>query len=218
MARRGMPIIGLTRDQVLTRYLDEIVHDLAEVGCGEHYINYLQVLAALGTIDLGNQPLREKVQQVIGISQWEEDRIVSRLVEAGLVEPYSMTLKIASEVLADHLLVSHFFDRETKRADYQRQIIEPFFPLKPKEILTTLAEAEDKGEAVEAGRLLGEKLDELYRIIDTSAIVLDLSSWSGWKKWPTSGLTISWQLLPASWTAQKPLRKPITIAGLVLMR
>jgi hypothetical protein len=76
-----------------------------------------------------------------------------------------MTLKIASEVLADHILIHHFFDRKTRRADYQRQIIEPFLDLKPKEILTNLAEAEVKGESSEAGLLLGQKLDELYRIV-----------------------------------------------------
>jgi hypothetical protein len=57
--------------------------------------------------------------------------IVSQLVKAGLIERYWMTLKIASEVMADHILISHFFNRETMRSDYQRQIIEPFFPWRP---------------------------------------------------------------------------------------
>jgi hypothetical protein len=165
LAQRGVSIMGLTRDQVLTRYLDEVVHDLAEARYDDRYIGYLQVLAALGTLDLGNQSLREKVQQLVGISQFEEDLIVGRLVSAGLVERYWMTLKIASEVLADHILIHHFFDRKTRRADYQWQIIEPFLDLKPKEILTNLAEAEVKGESSEAGLLLGQKLDELRRIV-----------------------------------------------------
>ncbi len=88
LAQRGVSMIRLTHDQVLTRYLDEIIHDLAEAGYDDRYIGYLQVLAALGTLDLGNQSLREKVQQVVGISQFEEDRIVSRLLSAGLVERY----------------------------------------------------------------------------------------------------------------------------------
>ena len=165
LAQRGVSIMGLTRDQVLTPYLDLIIHDLAEAGYDDRYIGYLQVLAALGTLDLGNEALREKVQQVVGISQFEEDLIVGRLVSAGLVERYWMTLKIASEILADHILIHHFFDRKTRRADYQRQIIEPFLALKPKEILTNLAEAEVKGESSEAGLLLGQKLDELRRIV-----------------------------------------------------
>jgi hypothetical protein len=166
LVERGTPITSFTRDQVLTRYLDEIIRDLAEANYDDRYIGLLQVLAALGTLDLSNQPLREKVQQVIGISQLEEDRIVGRLREAGIIESYWLTLKIASEVLADHILISHFFDHRTKRADYQRQIIDPFFDLKPKEILSKLAEAEAKGEASEAGLLLGQKLDDLYRIVD----------------------------------------------------
>jgi hypothetical protein len=166
LAQRGISMMGLTRDQVLTRYLDETIHDLAEAGYDDRYIGYLQILAALGMLDLGNQSLRERVQQVVGISQFEKDLIVGRLVSAGLVERYWMTLKIASEVLADHILIHHFFDRKTRRADYQRQIIEPFLALKPKEILTNLAEAEVKGESLEAGSLLGQKLDELRRIVN----------------------------------------------------
>jgi hypothetical protein len=165
LAQRGASVMGLTRDQVLTHYLDLIILDLAEAGYDERYMSYLQVLAALGTLDLGNRSLRERVQQVVGISPSEEDLIVGRLVSTGLVERYWMTLKIASEVLADHILIHHFFDRKTRRADYQRQIIEPFLALKPKEILTNLAEAEVKGESLDAGSLLGQKLDELRRIV-----------------------------------------------------
>jgi hypothetical protein len=166
LAQRCASIAGLTRDEVLTRYLDELIHDLADAGYSERYIVYLEVLAALGTLDLSNESLRARVQQVVGISQSEEDRIVAHLVRSGLVERYWMTLKIASEVLADHILISHYFDPETKRADYQSQIIQPFLPLEPKQILTNLAEAEIKGESREAGLLLGGKLNELHRLID----------------------------------------------------
>jgi len=175
LVRRGASVTGLTRDQVLTRYLDELIHDLAEAGYGDHYVAYLEVLAALGTLDLSNERLQERVQQVVGVSQAEEERIVARLVEAGLVERYWMTLTIASEVLADHILLSHFFDLKTKRADYQSQIIEPFLALKPKEILTNLAEAEVKGESREAGLLLGHKLGELHRVVDSEGNIARLT-------------------------------------------
>ncbi|MBC8448331.1 MAG: DUF4062 domain-containing protein [Chloroflexi bacterium] len=166
LVQRGASVTGLTRDEVLTRYLDELVYDLAEAGYSDHYIAYLDVLAALGTLDLSNETLRHRVQQVVGISQIEEERIVARLQQAGLVERYWMTLKIASEVLADHILVSHFFEPGTRRTDFQTQVVEPFLDLKPKEILTNLAEAEVKGESREAGLLLGHKLDELFRVVD----------------------------------------------------
>lgn len=165
LVQRGIPLAGLTRDQVLTCYLDEIIHNLAEAGYNDRYIRYLEVLAALGTLDLSNQPLQETVQRVVGISQSEGECIVTRLVGAGLVERYWKMLKIASEVLADHILIHHFFNTQTRRADYQTQIIEPFLALKPKEILTNLAEAEIKGESPEAGSLLGQKLSELHRIV-----------------------------------------------------
>ena len=75
-----------------------------------------------------------------------------------------MTLKIASESWPTTFRCTTF-DRKTRRADYQRQIIEPSLALKPKEILTNWAEAEVKGESSEASLLLGKNLDELRRIV-----------------------------------------------------
>ena len=163
LVQRGESIIKINRDDVLTSYLNDIIRDLAEYEYSDRYISYLEILAALGTLNLNNQQLREKVQLVVGISQFDEDRIVERLVKAGLVERYWMTLKITSEVLADHILIHHFF--QTKQADYQKKIIEPFLQLKPKQILTTLAQAEVKGER-QAGLLLGQKLRELHDLVN----------------------------------------------------
>ncbi len=168
---------ALTRDQVLTRYLNGLLHDLEtvdgiRVDCS---IRFLEVLAALGTIDLSNNDLRARVQEIVGVSPSELDHIVRRLLDAGLVERYWHMLKIASDVLADHILVSHFFDPQTRQADYQRCIIEPFFALKPKEILTHLAEAEVKGESSDAGTLLGGKLAELSHLIKTEGNVVRLN-------------------------------------------
>lgn len=172
LVQRGESVINLNREQVLTRYFNDIIYELAEAGYDDRYISYLEIMAALSTIDLNNQQLREKVQKVVGISPCDEDRIISRLVDAGIVERCWMTLKITSEVLADHILIHHFF--QTKQADYQKKIIEPFFKLKPRQILTTLAEAEVKGER-QAGLLLGDKLQELRHILNQGDNLVCLS-------------------------------------------
>lgn len=168
--QRGIALVNLTRDQVLTQYLDDIIKDLARVDANDQqnhqiYIRYLQVLAALGTIKLNEEAVQSKLHEVVEITQFSEDQIVTRLVEAGLIERYWQTLKIASEVLADHILIQYFFNPKTKQADYQKLIIEPFFNLKPREVLTSLVEAEFKGESPEAGRLLTQKLSELQRAL-----------------------------------------------------
>ena len=167
LVQRGEVVTGLTKDEVLSRYFHELIRDLAEAGYDDRYVRYLEILAALGTIELTNDTLRQRVQEVIGISPSEEEHIVTRLEAAGLIVRYWQTIRIASEVLADHILVSHYFDPTTRRADFQKQVIEPFFDLKAKEILTNLAKAEVKGESREAGVLLGRRLDELSRAIDT---------------------------------------------------
>ena len=168
--QRGIALVNLTRDQVLTQYLDNIIKDLARVDVNDQqnyqiYIRYLQILAALGTIKLNEEDIQAKLYEVVGITPFREDQIVARLVEAGLIERYWQTLKIASEVLADHILIQYFFNPRTKQADYQKLIIEPFFNLKPREVLTSLAEAEFKGESPEAGTLLTQKLNELRRAL-----------------------------------------------------
>jgi len=174
LVQHGESIIKLNRDDVLTQHLNDIIRDLtkSEFSDSDHYISYLEVLAALGTIDLSNQQLREKVQLVVDIKQDKEDRIVEGLVEAGLVARYWMTLKINSEVLADHILIHHFF--QTKQADYKTKIIEPFWHLKPKQILTSLAQAEVKGER-QAGLLLGQKLQELHHLVNHEGNIVRLS-------------------------------------------
>lgn len=169
--QNGAHISALTRDQVLTYHLDTIIHDLAKVdtdkGRYEDYIHYLDMLAALGSLEIHNQALMELLHQIVGVSQQVGDRILTKLQTAGLVTRHGTVLTIASEVLADHILFRHFFDPQTKHLDYRQAIIEPFFILKPKDMLKRLAEAEIKGNSQEAGSLLGELLDGFSRLIKT---------------------------------------------------
>jgi hypothetical protein len=169
LVRQGENLLALSRDQVLSHYLDETFQDLT-VASGtteytDRYIRYLEILSALGTIDLEDPQLRERIQTTIDISASDEDRIVQQLVNIGLIERYWMTLRFASEVIADHILTYHFFDSTSSRANYQTQIIEPFFELKAKQILATLAEAEVKGEQ-QACLLLSQQLRELTHEFD----------------------------------------------------
>ncbi|RCJ28375.1 hypothetical protein A6770_23895 [Nostoc minutum NIES-26] len=114
-----------------------------------------------------------------GISPIDATRIIARLIEAGIVEKYWKTIKLSSEVLADHILITQFFAQQTRRADYQKLIIEPFFNLKPKEILRNLAEAEIKGESLEAGSLLSYKLNEFRRLVqyEGNCVRFNLLNW-----------------------------------------
>ncbi len=169
LVRKGENLLALNRDQVLSHYLDETIQDLTiasgTTGCADRYIRYLEILSALRTIDLEDPQLRERIQTTIGISASDEDHIVQQLVNIGLIERYWMTLRFASEVIADHILTYHFFDSINSRANYQTQVVEPFFELKAKQILATLAEAEVKGEQ-QAGLLLSQQLRELTHEFD----------------------------------------------------
>lgn len=186
LSKRGVALSQLTRDQLLTRYLDDIIRDLSGGNAESDFylccIRYLQVLAALGTISLKDEELQSKIYQVMTpfskgatFTSLDEARLVARLVEAGIVEQYGQTLKISSEVLADYILIQHFFNPKTKQADYQKLIIEPFFQVKTREVLTSLAEAEFKGESSEAGSLLAHNLNELRRAISREGNVFRLN-------------------------------------------
>jgi len=169
LARRGTPLAHLTRDQAFSRYLEQLIRDLARSNNAHsaYALSYLHVLSALGTVELGNEPLRECLCQELGISVYIEEQLIAQLVRAGFVERVGLVLKLSSEVLADHLLFGHFFDPATGRANYRRQILEPFFAFKSKEILTSLARAEVIGGATAAGALLEELLAALRRTITT---------------------------------------------------
>jgi hypothetical protein len=160
--------LNLTRDQVLTSHLDQILKDLSreDKESDQKYIRYLQILAALGHINLDDRELMAKIYEVVEISEIDEERMVSCLVKAGLIEKYWKTIMISSEVLTDYILIKHFFDSQTKQANYQKQIIEPFFSLKPIDILSNLAKVEIKCESSESSLLLQEKLDEFYQLVN----------------------------------------------------
>jgi len=166
---RGAQITELRRDQVLTHYLDDIIRDLARIDEAryEDYIKYLEILAALGSLETHNQALMEQVHQIIELSQQMGDRILKKLQNIGLVVRSGTVLTIASEVLADHILFHHFFDPQTKLVDYDQFIIEPFIKFKPKDILKRLAAAEANGDSLEAGALLGDLLDLYSQAIKT---------------------------------------------------
>ena len=162
---RGESLIGLNRDQVLVRYLSEIIRNLADAGYGNQYIAFIEIMSALGSIDLNNQVLHERICEVIGLNHIDTERMILRMVDTGLVERYWMTLKLTSEVLSDHILIYHFFDPSTRQADFKAQIIEPFFEIKPKEILGNLSRAEIKFESTEVGTILGQKLTEILALV-----------------------------------------------------
>lgn len=165
LVMQGKSLEGLNREQVFVQYLQNVIQDLADANYGDQYLAFIEVLAALGTINLSNQQLRERIQEIIGIKKNEEERMVKRLVDSGLVERYWMLLKLSSEVIADHILIHHFFDPETRQVDFQTQVLEPFFELQPKDILENLSRAEIKTESPEIGALVGQKLTEMLRFV-----------------------------------------------------
>jgi Effector-associated domain 10 len=170
LSQQGIALTNLSCNEVITQYLDNLINNLVRVNGHDRqnatiYIRYLQIFAALGKIDLNEESVRVKIHEIVGITSIDEEPIIMRLIEAGLVERHWQTLKITSEVLADYILIRYFFNSKTKQADYQKLIIEPFFNLKPREVLTSLAEAEFKGDSSEAGSLLTNKLNEITRAV-----------------------------------------------------
>jgi hypothetical protein len=152
---------------LLTQYLDEILKDLTggDLHAAKKYERYLQVIAVLGGIDLDDGDIRAIIDEVLTISPHEEENIVERLVESGLLEQYGSIIRLSSEVLGDRLLVMLLTTKGSKQNSLWRQIVEPFFEKKPKQILSSLATTELKGESTQAGTFLGQKLDEFRRAL-----------------------------------------------------
>jgi Effector-associated domain 10 len=165
LAQRDENLLHLSRDRLLTQYLDEILKDLTggDSQAAKKYECYLQVIAVLGGIDLNDGDIRAIIDEVLAISPREEENIVEHLVESGLLEQYGSIIRLSSEVLGDRLLIMLLDAKGSKQNSLWRQLVEPFFEKKPKQILSSLATAELKGESTEAGMFLGQKLDEFRR-------------------------------------------------------
>jgi hypothetical protein len=164
LVRQGLSLSDVSHDEVLTRYLDQVVHELeANSAISLAKISaYLAVVSALGTIELGDVKLRGQVQSVTELSPVEEEHLIAYLVGAGYAERFMGILKLSFEVLSDYLFVDYFFRPSIHKGDYRAMILRPFFDqhVKQRDILTVLARAAVKGERA-AGALLDQVLDEL---------------------------------------------------------
>lgn len=141
LMKKGESLLNLNKNNIVTNYLNYTINELKNIDNPDDALKvkgYLRILAALKTINLEDKRLTNKINELINISQIDQPRIVNLLVNSGLVQKYWQTLKISSEFLADHILIQDFFNPETKQADYQTQIFEPFFQFKPKDICNYL--------------------------------------------------------------------------------
>jgi hypothetical protein len=173
MFRQGLPLSGISHDEVLARYLDQIIHEIEvnSTALPAKISAYLAVVSALGTIDLGDVMLRRQVQSVTELSPIEEEHLIAYLVEGGYAERFMGILKLSSEILSDYLLVDYFFRPSFPKGEYRAMILHPFFDqdLKQRDILTVLARAAVKGERA-AGAVLDQVLDELRTSIATLGV------------------------------------------------
>jgi len=173
LVRQGLPLSGLSNDEVLARYFDQVVHELeAKSAVSSAKISaYLAVVSALGTIELADARLRGQVQLVTDLTAVEEEHLIAYLVQARYAERFMGAVKLSSEVLSDHLLVDYYFRPGIHKGDYRAMILRPFFDqhLKQRDILTVLARAALKGERA-AEAVLDQVLDELRTSIATHDI------------------------------------------------
>jgi len=160
--QKGEDLRHLSNQELLTRYFEEIIQELS--GVDKHIAEkYLQLMAVLGTIDLNDGELTDKICEVLSIDYLEVDKLVNTLIESGLIEPYGSLIRLSSEVLADRLLLMLLDTKGGRKNRQWQKLIEPFFAKKAKQILSNLAAAEIKGESIEAGLFVGQKLAEFRK-------------------------------------------------------
>jgi hypothetical protein len=160
--QKGEDLLCLSNQELIARYLKEIIQDLPGVD-KRSAENYLQLMAVLGTLDLNDGELTDKIFEVLSINYLDANNLVNHLVESGLVEQYGSLIRLSSEVLADRLLLGLLDSKGSRKNSLWQKLIEPFFGKKAKQILSNLAAAELKGESIEAGLFVGEKLDEFRK-------------------------------------------------------
>lgn len=176
LVRAGVTVSKLGRNELLSRYLDELVSDIGQPIQQRQAIEYLGLIALLGGINLASEELRGKIRDVLGLTPMEEATLIECLENARLIERYWQLVRVGSEVMADYIIGQRLLgEQQIMAQDYRRRVIDSFMPLYPKPILTKLARLEIQEESRAIGTLLGQKLEELYRIVDTEGNVARLA-------------------------------------------
>jgi hypothetical protein len=168
----GIAISKLVRSELLSHFLDELVREIGGPVHQRQAIEYLGIIALLGGINLADDELRGKIREALSLTPPEEGTLIEHLENARLIERHWKIIRVGSEVMADYIIGQRLLgERPVMVHDYRRRVIDSFLPLYAKPILTKLARLEIREESREIGTLLGQKLEELYRIVDTEGNV-----------------------------------------------
>lgn len=160
-ARDGSDLSRLGRDELIAQYLDRRIAQLERAGHPQ-VRRYLAVLAALRSIELDDQPLREQVRQVTGVDSMAEEQLLAALEQAHLVRRNVLRARVKPEVVRDYVLVSGFFAQDHPYS-FIDDVLIPFLRWKIGEILLSAAEAEALTEHEDARRVL----DDFFGAIDS---------------------------------------------------
>ena len=176
LVQAGISVSKLVRSELLSYFLDELVREIGEPARQRQAVEYIGIIALLGTINVTDDELRGKIREALNLAPLEEDMLIEHLENARLIERQWKMIRVGSEVMSDYIIGQRLLGQQPAMAhDYRRRVIDFFLPLYPKPILTKLARLEIREESREIGTLLGQKLDELYRIVDTEGNVARLA-------------------------------------------
>jgi len=127
------------RETVLARMAEEYVDAVADVLERTKARNTLELIAAIGPVDLGDERLIERAARFLGIRPDELRRAMAAMVEAGILLRQGSAVRITPDVLADYLYTAAAIPGGHPTG-YTDEIVRTFLEYNPRNVLVNLAE------------------------------------------------------------------------------
>lgn len=134
----GLPLQELSRDDLLRNYASRVL--LAAVGDSRERLAIVALVAAVGSLSRSRESLA-RAGQLVGLTWQHVRRELEALTETGMLTEHGDLVQIKPDVLAEHILVSCFFDRTLRPALDYEEIFDAFEATDRVIMLTALGQA-----------------------------------------------------------------------------
>ncbi len=128
------------RQAVLTKFEDIIVGQVGDLIEPKLCRRLLAVLAAVAPIRPENEPLQQAVATFLGVKPADIAEALNVLEQHGILLRRGYSLRIAPDVLADHVLHKACLTPQGRLTGFAQQVYEKFAPICLSQVLRNLAE------------------------------------------------------------------------------
>jgi hypothetical protein len=138
LSGRGLPLHELRGGEVMRAYAGAVIREAGEDG--REKVAVMALVAAVGGFDLGGED-GDAAARLLGLPLPHLRRDVADLADRGLLIEHEGRLSVKPDVLAEHILIGCFFDRDWDPALDYADVYGAFAPGHRMEMLAVLGES-----------------------------------------------------------------------------